>query len=146
MSAKHPAKSVNPPACTVLLMSAAIEASDLIRQLADPCPAGDSVKAAINRALRRVSPFLPWPMKPSRAEDIWRREARAIRAEEMDALRAAKAAKEKAEFKHEAAAVEARLARIEAALFAADEDFHGPAIDALRRASRPFGKAFGEVK
>lgn len=145
MSANHSARADKSPECTVLLMSATMEASDLIRQLAEPCPAGDSVKAAINRALRRVSPHLPWPMKASRAEDIWRREARAIRAEEMDALRAAKAAREKAEFAHEAAAVETRLARIEAALFAADPEFHSDAIAALRRASRPFGQAAGKV-
>lgn len=142
MSEIHPEKSENPPERTVLLMSAVCEASDLMRTLALPCPPGDSVKAAINRAARRASHYLARPMTFSRAEDIWRKEARAIRAEEMDALR--RAAKREA-FKDETAAVEARLARIEAALVAIDPDFHGEAIVALRRALRPAGQAAGEV-
>lgn len=143
MSEFRPEKSENHPERAVLLMSAVCEASDLLRALAAPCPPGDSVKAGINRAARRVSRFLMRPMSPGRAEDIWRREARSIRAEEMDALRAA-ARREKA-FNDEAAAVEARLARVEAALLAIDPDFHRDAIDALRRAGRPSGQDAGEV-
>lgn len=129
---------------TVLLMSAVCEASGLIRQASEPRPAGDSVKSAIGRAARKVSRFMRQPMTFSRAEDIWRQEARSIRAEEMDALRAA-AKREKA-FHDEAAALEARLARVEAALLAIDPDFHSGTIDALRRAQRPHRKASGEVR
>lgn len=136
-------KSENLPESTVLLMSAVCEASSLMRSIAEPCPAGDSVKAAINRAARKASRFMARPMKPGRAEDIWRKEARAIRAEEMDALRAA-AKREKA-FRDETSAVEARLARIEAALLSIDPDFHRDTVDALRRAGRPLGQSAGEV-
>lgn len=143
MQVHRPEKSDKPTENTVLLMTAVCEASDLMRQLAEPCPAGDSVKAAINRAAHRVSKFLPWQMKPGRAEDIWRKEARAIRAEEMDALRAA-AKREKA-LVDETSVLEARLARVEAALLSIDADFHSDAVDALRRASRPIGQSTREV-
>jgi hypothetical protein len=83
------------------------------------------------------------PMTFGRAEDIWRKEARAIRAEEMDALR--RASKREQETRDEAQALEARLARIEAALVAIDPDFHRDAIDALRRAARPLGQGAHEV-
>ena len=136
-------KSENLPESTVLLMSAVCEASSLMRSIAEPCPAGDSVKAAINRAARKASRFMARPMKPGRAEDIWRKEARAIRAEEMDALRAA-AKREKALI-NDTLALEARLARVEAALLSIDQDFHRETIDALRRAGRPSGQGSREV-
>lgn len=129
---------------TVLRMSAICEASDLIRQASEPRQPGDSVKSAINRAARKVSRFMAQPMSFGRAEDIWRQEARSIRAEEMDALRAA-AKREKA-FQNEATALEARLARVEAALLALDPDFHSGSVDALRRAQRPARQVAGEVR
>lgn len=70
-------------------MSTVAEAAALLRTIAEPRPVGDTVKAAINRAAKRVSRFLHNPMSASRAEDLWREEARAVRAEEMDALRRA---------------------------------------------------------
>lgn len=143
MSEFRPEKSENPPERTVLLMSAVCEASDLMRLLAEPCLPGDSVKAAINRAAKRASRFLLKPMSFGRAEDIWRKEARAIRSEEMDALR--RASKREQETRDEALALEARLARIEAALVAIDPDFHRDAIDALRRAARPLGQSPHQV-
>lgn len=84
MSAKSPNKEV-------FLMSAVAEAATLLRSVAEPCPAGDSVKSAINRAAKRVAKFIPphWSSRwlVGRAEDIWRQEARGVWAEEMDAIR-----------------------------------------------------------
>ena len=57
------------------------EAMALVRQCAEPRPAGDQVKAAILRASRRLGfPF-------NRTRDIWYGHARRIDAEEMDRLR-----------------------------------------------------------
>lgn len=64
-------------------MSAAVEAATLIRELAEPRPVGDTVKAALRRAARLVD------FSPSRAKAIWYGEARRINAEEIDVLRAA---------------------------------------------------------
>lgn len=70
-------------------MTTVDQAAALMRDIAEPAPVGDSVKAAITRAARAVSAFLQEPMSYGRAEDIWRREARRIDASEMDAIRAA---------------------------------------------------------
>ncbi|WP_018261337.1 hypothetical protein [Methylobacterium sp. WSM2598] len=111
------------------------EASALLRDLAEPRPAGDSVKAAIDRAARRASAFLQEPMRYGRAEDIWRREARRIGAEEMDAIRAAhtKRQREMADHGQTFAAVAESLERL-----AARCDAAGGRVDPdqLRRAAR----------
>lgn len=57
------------------------EAKVLIRGIADPRQAGDTVKAAIARAAIRLG----W--KPRRTENIWRGRARIIEVWEMDELR-----------------------------------------------------------
>jgi hypothetical protein len=57
------------------------EARALVRQCAEPRPAGELVKEAIFRASRRLE------MPVSRARDIWYGDARRIDAEEMDRLR-----------------------------------------------------------
>lgn len=123
----------------VFLMSAVAEASVLLRKVAEPCPAGDSVKAAINRAARRVARFIPphWAARwhYGRAEDIWRQEARGVWAEEMDAIRRAADARVAAEARDEHAALMARIARLETAMGLSDAEFAGPQIDALRAAT-----------
>ena len=57
------------------------EARFLVRKCAEPCPAGDSVKAAIRRSSQRLQ--LPF----TRIRDIWYGDARRIDAEEMERLR-----------------------------------------------------------
>jgi len=57
------------------------EAGDLVRQCAEPRPAGDKVKAAVIRASRRLG------FSFSRTKDIWYRGARRIDSTEMDQLR-----------------------------------------------------------
>lgn len=113
-------------------MTAVAEAATLLKRIAEPRPVGDTVKQAINRAARRVSRFLP--MRPGRVEDIWREEARAIRAEEMDAIRrAAEGKRLQAEAQDELAQIDARIARLEA-LLVSDEDYFGPQVDEERAA------------
>jgi hypothetical protein len=116
-------------------MSSEAEASILIRRVAEPRPVGDTVKTAIVRAASRVSRYMRQPMAPGRAEDIWRREARAIRVEEMDAIRKAAAVDQESvrEAKHVLADIDARIARLEA-LLVSDADFYRDQVDAHRAA------------
>lgn len=117
--------------CGVFFMTAVAEASSLLRAIAEPRPIGDSVKAAINRAARAAG------LSASRTEDIWRQEAKAIRAEEMDAIRLAAArraagdAKMLEEARAEYRRLKARLASLEQAYRISDPDFHRDQIDAL---------------
>lgn len=57
------------------------ESIALIHQVAEPRPAGDSVKAAVGRAARRLG------MGITRARSIWYGEARRIESSEMDTMR-----------------------------------------------------------
>ena len=97
-----------------LEMSSIAEASDLIRRAAEPRPVGDSVKAAISRAARKLG------LTFSRAKSIWYGEAHRIDANEMDALR-------KQAGIYEAVAFNLRVQ---------DEDFHRAQIDALEHVAR----------
>jgi hypothetical protein len=58
-----------------------MQASELVRLVAEPRPVGDSVKAAISRAARRLG----W--SPTRTKSIWYEEAHRIDASEVDQLR-----------------------------------------------------------
>jgi hypothetical protein len=69
-------------AVSKLRTSSIDEAQTLVRQCAEPRPAGDNVKAAIGRASRRLN------MQFNRTRDIWYGQAKRIDAEEMDKLRA----------------------------------------------------------
>lgn len=129
-SVKSTAFSGKYPEFSETSMSAVAEASVLLRRIAEPRMADDSVKTLIVRAARKVSRF--FPLTPSRAEDIWRREARLIRAEEMDAIRKAAEDRIVGEVKRERSELETRLARLEALLLQ-DEEFHSPEVAALRQ-------------
>jgi hypothetical protein len=100
------------------------EASVLVRRVAEPRTIGDSVKAAIVRASRRLG----WRF--SRTRDIWYAHARRIDAFEIDALRAAAA---------EAQMAAKRLLALRDALIAKDPAFHCDDIRALERALRGMG-------
>ncbi|MBZ9939169.1 hypothetical protein LB518_22925 [Mesorhizobium sp. BR1-1-16] len=116
-------------------MSPCVEAASLLRSIAEPRPVGDTVKSAINRAARRVSAFLQEPMRPGRAEDIWRGEARIIRAEEIDAIRRAADARDQRETTNEFALLKARLDRLEARFLQGEEQDRAVA-DEVRVAAR----------
>lgn len=94
------------------------------------------VQPAIKRAVARLKPYLGLTL--SRTEDIWRREARLIRAEEMDALRAAaEARRQKLEAGRVATAELADLYfGMAERLRQIDEDIHRFEIDRLERQAR----------
>jgi len=121
-------------------MSSCLEAAALLRTIAEPRPIGDTVKAAINRAAKRVSAHLRQPMRPGRAEDIWRGEARVIRAEEIDAIRRAAEARTNREARHEITQLDARIARLEA-LLVQDAEFHRTEVDAVGTMARSAHRA-----
>jgi hypothetical protein len=115
-------------------MSAIVEASILIRQVAEPRPVGDSVKAAIVRASRRLG------FGFSRTKTIWYGEAFRINAEEMDVLRkAAKRRHVEQIARAEASVVLDRMVALRAAMATADADFHKPLLDALDESIRAMG-------
>lgn len=101
-------------------MSTLAEASMLVRTLAEPRPAGgDSVKAAVQRAARKLHGWTA-----NRVQDVWDADPRVrISADEMDRLRAAarRDRQEESEAHDAFQLVLARLDRIEA-LLKADQD------------------------
>lgn len=71
------------PSSAVRKLNAIGEASALVRAIAEPCPPGDSVKAAISRARRRLG----WSFTRTRA--VWYADIRIkLAAYELDELRA----------------------------------------------------------
>lgn len=120
-------------------MSAVAEAASLLRQVAEPRPVGDTVKAAINRAARRVA------IRPSRVEDIWREEAKAIRAEEMDAIRRAAAGRKAEEDARDTEAALAGLRALYRAYAEADSEFFQPQMVAIERFLLSQGAGASEV-
>lgn len=117
-------------------MSACAEAASLLRSVAEPRPVGDTVKEAINRAARLTG------LRYGRAEDIWRQEARTIRADEMDRIRRAAEKKLVREARDEFGELELRIKRLEA-LLVQDADLRGPEADAVRPMGRPVDRSMG---
>jgi hypothetical protein len=70
--------AANPIASTA---SSLDEARILVQRCAEPRPVGDSAKAAINRAAKRLG------FSHNRTKDMWYRAARRIHSYEMDRLR-----------------------------------------------------------
>lgn len=128
-------------------MSAVMEAAGTLDVMFGRQPDEAITKAMLLRAFRAINPFYVQrvgnSMTFSRIEDLWRREARRVDAEEMDAIRDAREAQAAAslraaaqrpdarEARDEIAELRARLKRIETALRVSDPHFHGPAISAL---------------
>ena len=127
----------SPNARRAKTMTACTEAHHLVREIAG-MPA-TPVREAIQRAVSRLSPYLR--ISAGRVEDIYYREARLIRAEEIDALRLAAA-----EQRRKLEAGRAQLRQIAtlylhaaARLRTLDADFHGPEIVRLEREARALG-------
>lgn len=128
-------KSGNSPApadksSEVFVMHAATEAQSLIRELAGPLALGDRVKAALARVARLTG------LSERRVRGLYHREARAIRAEELDTLRReARRRREeeaaRADFRDATAVYRVAVDR----LAQADADFAGPHADALGAAA-----------
>ena len=100
-------------------MSPSVEAAALMRQIAEPAPVGAHIETLIRDVGRKVG------VKFSRAKALWYREARIVRAEEMDAIRAA-AARKQGEAEREVARkygeIVERIARLESRLGAPGEN------------------------
>src|ERR1700722_8847525 len=111
------------------------EASVLIRQVAEPRPGGDSVKAAIRRAARRLG------FEHSRAKDIWYANARRINAEEIDALRRATSRRNQEEVvRAEAIVAIDRLVALPEPLASTDKDFHRETLAQIDDVLRAMGR------
>lgn len=106
------------------------EAAKLIRCVAGPRRVDDTIKRAIHRAARRLG----W--SASRAKDVWYLAARRIDAEEMDALRKAAGAMDEAKdaddeialLRARLAALESRVALMDAARNGAGPDYGRPLV------------------
>lgn len=135
MSENVTASSVNRTADKVNRMSGVAKASALLNQLSEPWPARSNFKDAVTRVTKAVNTvakragILNEPIKHSRIEDLWRKEARRIDAEEMDAIRAAVVAAKAGDLSHHLQALESTLALV-------DPEYFGPAMQVLREASR----------
>ena len=112
-------------------MSALVEASTIVRQLADPATAGYCVKAAINSAFNRLRKF-NWTY--NRVRDVWyARDKVSITADELTQLRrAARLAKDEQEAGNELSELRSRLARLESILQGVDAEFHSETLAAIR--------------
>jgi hypothetical protein len=115
------------PTAEVFKMSAAVEARDLIASIAGPAAIGSKVKEAFWRVAMQTG------LSQRRVRGIWNREAKAIRAEELDALRRAAPGRVRVnDIEHFAARIEA----LESRLAAIDPEFHRSTIDAARHLNR----------
>lgn len=121
-------------------MCARVEASALVKRVAEPRECGDSVKAAILRAARRLG------FAVSRTKDIWYEDARRIDAREMDTLRRAAAeARSEAAGRAEALVAVERLMASHRALSAVDADFHRETLAAIERSLGLMGCDLGAL-
>ena len=98
----------------VLRVNAIMEASQLLRSVAEPVPAGDSVKAAILRAARRLRGW-----SHNRVRDVWYGDARVrLSADELSELRAVARVKHRDADSAERDELRARIERLETRLAA----------------------------
>lgn len=113
----------------VKFMNAMSEASFLVRQVAEPRPVGDSVKAAIQRAHIRLK---EWPYGRVRA--LWYADSRiTVSADEMEKLRQiAKAKAQETPRDPEIQELRAQLQLINHRLARLDPEFHAPTIEKYR--------------
>lgn len=135
MSEKFTAVSVTRTANKVMHMTGVAKASALLDELSMPWPPRSNFKEAVTRVTKAVNAaarragILDEPIKHSRIEDLWRKEARRIDAEEMDAIRAAVVAAKAGSLVDQLQALESTLALV-------DPEYFGPALQVLREASR----------
>jgi len=108
-------------------MSPACEAHRLIATIVGPQEIGGRIKTALGMVARRTG------LPERRVRGIWHKEARAIRAEELDALRRAARAEQKAEINAEIAELRARIACLEGQIAMASAAVGGEASDEVQR-------------
>jgi hypothetical protein len=104
-----------------------------LRELAEPYPPGDRIKAAIDRAARRIG-LTYW-----RTFDLWYGKARRVEPHEQLAIAEALERKRREAARNELHELQIRIARLEARLAQTDAEFHRVDIEALRRGARPRG-------
>ena len=107
----------------IIKMNAAVEARQLLIAIAGPAQMGSSIKEAINIVALKTG------LTHRRIRGIWNRETRAIRAEELDALRLA--AKPKAPT-NELLALAADFTALAERASRLDPEMVGPWADAMR--------------
>lgn len=102
-------------------MSASVEASSLLKRLAEPAPAGSHIETLIRGVANKVG------LSFIRAKKIWYKEARIISSEEMDALRIAARARDEAEgeLRREYHELIARIEQLERRFDAPSSDIGG---------------------
>jgi len=97
-----------------------------LRELSEPWPSGERVKAAIARAAK-LSGLSYW-----RCFDIWYRKARSVETFEITAIADALERKRELEARNELAELRRRLAALETRMQSTDEDFYRPQIGFFR--------------
>lgn len=107
-------------------MSPACEAHRLIATIVGPQEIGGRIKTALGMVARRTG------LPERRVRGLWHKEARAIRAEELDALRRAARAEQRAEINAEIAGLRARIACLEEQIAMAGSDLGGAPGDQMR--------------
>ncbi len=138
------------PGIGIVFLNDVAKAVSILEELASPRGARESYKAVVNRVsafTNRIAlglHIVDRPIPPSRIDDIWRREAKFVRAHELDSLRAALEAKILGEVKNEHRTILDRLAACEAALRIQDEAFHRESIDGLRETARRMDSALDQ--
>lgn len=115
-------------------MSPACEAHHLIAEIAGPMELGGRIKTALGVVARRTG------LPERRVRGLWHKEARAIRADELDALRRAARQKDRAEHDAEMAELWAYVARLEERIAMVDETFAGGPREEIRRPVAPPGR------
>jgi hypothetical protein len=103
------------------VMSASVEASELLKRLAEPAPAGAHIETLIRSVARKVG------LSFSRTKALWYREAAVVRSEEMDALRALDRTRDEAEgeLRREYQELIARIEQLEHGLAEARANLRG---------------------
>lgn len=123
-------------------MSVVCEASALMMEIAGEPKA--PVKDAIYRSWRELNAALRQlgyqPVRLSRAEDIWRAEARRIDAEEIRALELARVEAQRKRDDEKTARLVASLSRQRAAMLTEDPAGNHEEAEALRRAIAALGR------
>lgn len=104
------------------------EAAQLLREIAGERAADESIKAVFLRLSRSLKGW-----SASRVRDVWYRDERvAVRADEVDQLRATAKARRAEGAGNELQELRDRISRLERLLESSDEAFHSPTIAILR--------------
>jgi hypothetical protein len=119
--------------------SAANSVGSHLRELAEPIQRGEKIQQIIERAARRAG-LSYW-----RAYNIWFGKARRIEEHERVRIAEALDKRRKEVTRNELHDLRSRLARLEALLVQADEEFHRPQLDPLRSPDGGLGGIRGAV-